>query len=89
MKDKEALVLFFTQELEDIKERLAGRVEDVAGNLELLVKEAAGNDGLVSRMREKAKDVLSRQKAVDDQWITVFKTRLETTKVRYDKHEGG
>ncbi|MEK6622929.1 MAG: hypothetical protein AABZ13_10635, partial [Planctomycetota bacterium] len=85
MKDKEALVLFFTQELEDVKERLAGRVEDVASSLELLVKEAAGNDELVSRMREKAKDVVSRQKAVNDQWVTVFKSRLETTKVRYDK----
>ncbi|MBI5309229.1 MAG: hypothetical protein HZB37_13100, partial [Planctomycetes bacterium] len=85
MKDKEALVLFFTQELEDIKERLAGRMEDIARNLELLVKEAAGNDELVRRMREKAKDVLSWQKAADGQWITVFKTRLETTKVRYDK----
>ncbi len=85
MKDKEALVLFFTQELEDVKERLSGRVEDVARNLELLVKEAAGNDELVSRMREKAKDVVSRQKTVNDLWVCVFKSRLETTKVRYDK----
>ncbi|MEK7289604.1 MAG: hypothetical protein AAB067_05450, partial [Planctomycetota bacterium] len=85
MKDKEALVLFFTQELEDVEKRLAGRVEDVASSLELLVKEAAGNDELVSRMREKAKDVVSRQKTVNDQWVTVFKSRLETTKVRYDK----
>ncbi len=85
MKDKEVLVSFFTQELEDVKERLADRVEDVARSLELLVKEAAGNDELASRMRGKAKDVLSRQKAVNDQWVTVFKTRLATTKVRYDK----
>lgn len=85
MKDKEALVSFFTQELEDVKERLSGRVEEVARSLELLVKEVAGNDELVSRMSEKAKDVLFRQKAVNDQWVTVFKIRLETTKVRYDK----
>ena len=81
MKDKEALVLFFTQGAGRRQKRLAGRVEDVASSLELLVKEAAGNDELVSRMREKAKDVVSRQKAVNDQWVTVFKSRLETTKV--------
>ena len=85
MKDKEALVSFFTQELADVKERLSVRAEEVARDLELLVKEAAANDELVSRMSEKAKDVLSRQKAVNDQWVTVFKIRLETTKVRYDK----
>ncbi|MEK7699331.1 MAG: mechanosensitive ion channel domain-containing protein, partial [Planctomycetota bacterium] len=85
MKEKQALVLFFAQELEDVRGRIVGKEEDFARNLELQVKAVAGNDELVSRMREKAKGILSWQKAVDEQWITVFKTRLETTRIRYDK----
>jgi len=85
MKEKEALVLFFTQELEDVRGRLASREEDVARDLELQVKAVDGNSALASMVREKATGILLRQKAVDAQWITIFKTRLETTKIRYDK----
>lgn len=83
LKEKESLVSFFTKELEDVKVRTSGKAQDIAKNLELLGTEI--NDGeLVKKVQEKVTSIKLWHKAVNAQWITIFKTKLETAKIRYD-----
>ncbi len=83
LKEKETLVSFFTQELEDVKVRTSGKEQDLIKYLESLkaeIKEA----GLITDVQERINSVILWRKAVNAQWVTIFQTRLETAKTRHD-----
>ena len=84
LKEKETLVSNFTKELEDVKVRMSGKEQDLAKDLELLKAEIK-DDKLNEKAQEKIRSVLSWQKAVNTQWITLFKLRLEIARTRYDE----
>lgn len=84
LKEKETLLSHFIQELEDVKVMTSGKEQNLAKDLELLKAEIKDN-GLIPVTQEKISNVLSWQNAVNTQWIALFKTRLETARIRHDE----
>ena len=83
LKEKESLVSFFTNELEDVKVRTSDKVKNVAKDLESLNAEIK-DKALAAKAQEKADNILLWYKAVQEQWVTIFKAKLETSKIRHD-----
>ncbi|MEK7698815.1 MAG: hypothetical protein AAB332_00275, partial [Planctomycetota bacterium] len=83
LNEKESLVSFFTNELEDVKFRTTDKVKNVAKDVESLKVEIK-DEALAAKAQEKACSVTLWCKVVQEQWITIFKTKLEAAKIRYD-----
>lgn len=83
LKERDTIVSFFTQELTDVKARIFSGEQDFSQYLESL---RAGTDGaaLSNMVQEKITNTLLWKKTIGAQWITIFATRLETAKARYD-----
>ncbi|MFN3531545.1 MAG: hypothetical protein ACK41Q_03395 [Candidatus Brocadia sp.] len=83
IKEKEAVVSFFTNRLKEIKDKTRIDEQNLAKDLKS-VKEGAWDDELRRKLEEKIDSILLMKRAVNEQWVTIFKTRLETSKIRYD-----
>lgn len=83
LNEKESLVSFFANELEDVKVRTSDKVKNVAKDVEPLKAEIK-DVLLAAKAQEKACSVTLWCKVVQEQWITIFKTKLEAAKIRYD-----
>lgn len=84
IKERETVVSFFIQELEEVKVRVSGKQQDLAKYLESLKAEIKDTE-LIKDVQEKTNSIMLWKKAVNAQWITIFQTRLETAKTRYDQ----
>ncbi len=83
IKEKEAVVSFFTSRLKEIRDKTRNDEQNLAKEL-ISVKEGRRNDELSRKLQEKIDSIVLLKKAVSEQWVTIFKTRLETSKIRYD-----
>ncbi|MCF6153579.1 MAG: hypothetical protein E3K38_15100 [Candidatus Kuenenia stuttgartiensis] len=83
IKEKESVVSFFTNRLKEIRDKTFVDEQNLAQDLKS-VKEGIGNDELSGKLQEKIESILLLKKAVNEQWVTIFKTRLETSRIRYD-----
>ena len=83
LNEKESLVSFFTNELEDVKVRTSDKVKDVAKDIESLKAEIK-DETLAAMAQEKAGSILLWYKVVQEQWVAIFKTKLEAAKIRHD-----
>ncbi len=83
IKEKASVVSFFTNRLKEIKDKTRSDEQNLAQEL-LSVKEGSKNDELSRKLQKKIDSILLLKKAVNEQWVTIFKTRLETSKIRYD-----
>ncbi len=83
LSEKESLVSFFTNELEDVKVRTSDKVKNVAKDIESLKAEIK-DETLAAMAQEKAGSILLWYKVVQEQWVTIFKAKLETSKIRHD-----
>ncbi|MFN3531290.1 MAG: mechanosensitive ion channel domain-containing protein [Candidatus Brocadia sp.] len=84
IKEKESVISFFTNRLEEIKVKVSEDEKNLAKYLESLKTEIEDTE-LVNRIQEKIDSILLWKKAIGAQWITIFETRLGTSKIRYDK----
>ncbi|MDE2216947.1 MAG: mechanosensitive ion channel [Planctomycetota bacterium] len=84
LKEKETVASFFTKELEEVKVRTSDEEQILAKDLELLRAEIKGN-GFIAKAQEKINSILQGEKAVNNQRVAIFRTRLETAKIRYDE----
>ena len=84
IKEKESVISFFTNRLEEIKAKVSEDERNLAKYLESL-KTEIGDIELGNTIREKIDSILLWKKAIGAQWITIFEIRLETSRIRYDK----
>jgi len=84
LKEKETLVSHFTQELQDIKVRIAAKEQEFVNDLESL-KVKIREDSVAKASQEKVNSIVAWKKAVNAQWVTIFEKRLETAKIRHDE----
>ena len=84
LKEKETLVSHFTQELQDIKVRIAAKEQEFVNDLESL-KVKIREDSVAKASQEKVNSLVAWKKAVNAQWVTIFEKRLETAKIRHDE----
>jgi hypothetical protein len=83
IKEKTSVVSFFTNRLKEIKDKIRIDEQNFVENLKSL-KEGIDDDELRKKLEEKIDSILLLKRAVNEQWVTIFKTRLETSKIRYD-----
>lgn len=83
IKEKASVVSFFTDRLKEIRDKAFVDEQNLATSLKS-VKEGIRDDELTKKSQEKIDSILLWEKAVNEQRITIFKTRLETSKIRYD-----
>lgn len=83
IKEKASVVSFFTNRLKEIRDKAFVDEQNLAKNLKS-VKEGIEDSELTKKLQEQIDRILLWKKAVNEQWITIFKTRLETSKIRYD-----
>ncbi|OHC06933.1 MAG: hypothetical protein A3K50_02050, partial [Planctomycetes bacterium RIFOXYD12_FULL_42_12] len=74
----------FTQELQDIKVRIAAKEQEFVNDLESL-KVKIREDSVAKASQEKVNSIVAWKKAVNAQWVTIFEKRLETAKIRHDE----
>ncbi|HHT9130032.1 MAG TPA: hypothetical protein ACFYEC_04110, partial [Candidatus Brocadiaceae bacterium] len=84
LKEKETVASFFTKELEEVKVRTSDEGQILAKDLESLKGEIKDN-GLIAKAQEKSNSVLQGKKVINNQRVAIFRTRLETAKIRYDE----
>lgn len=84
IKEKESVISFFTNRLEEIKAKVSEDERNLATYLESL-KVEIGDNGRVHTIQEKIDSILLWKKAIGAQWITIFESRLRTSGIRYDK----
>jgi len=84
IKEKESVISFFTNRLEEIKAKVSEDESNLAKYLESLKTEIEDTE-LVNTIQEKIDSILQWKKAIGAQWITIFETRLGTSRIRYDK----
>ncbi|KXK25639.1 MAG: hypothetical protein UZ01_03223 [Candidatus Brocadia sinica] len=84
IREKESVISFFMNRLEEIKAKVSEDERDLAKYLESL-KTEIGNTELAHTMQEKIDSILLWKKAIGAQWIAIFETRLGTSRIRYDK----
>ncbi|MCF6159541.1 MAG: mechanosensitive ion channel [wastewater metagenome] len=84
LKERDTIVSFFTQELKDVKERVSDREQDFSEYLETL-RIGISVDEHLDIVQEKVDNTLLWKKTIGAQWVTIFTTRLETAKIRYDQ----
>ncbi|MEP9412335.1 MAG: mechanosensitive ion channel [Candidatus Brocadia sp.] len=84
IREKESVVSFFTGRLEEIKARVSDDERDLARYLESL-KKGINDAELSKKAEEKIDNILLWKKTIGAQWITIFETRLGTSRFRYDK----
>ncbi len=84
LKEKETLVSNLGAELEKVNAGTSGKEQDLAKDLALLKTEIK-DDKLIKKAQEKINNILSWQKAINAQWITLFKTKLETAMILHDE----
>ena len=83
IKEKASVVSFFTNRLKEIRDKVFVDEQNLAKNLKS-VKEGIEDDELTKKLQEKIDSILVWKKAVNGQQISIFKMRLETSKIRYD-----
>ncbi|KXK30847.1 MAG: hypothetical protein UZ01_01206 [Candidatus Brocadia sinica] len=83
IKEKESVVSFFTNRLKEIRDKIFVDEQNLAKDLKS-VQEGIENDKLLGKLQENIDRILLWKKAVNEQWVMIFKTRLETSKIRYD-----
>lgn len=83
IKEKESVISFFTNRLEEIKAKVSEDEKNLATYLESLKTEIEDTE-LVNKLQEKIDSILLWKKSIGAQWITIFETRLGTSKIRYD-----
>ena len=84
IKEKESVIVFFTNRLEEIKLKVSEDERNLATYLESFKTEIADKER-VATLQEKIESILLWKKAIAAQWITIFEIRLGTSKIRYDK----
>ncbi|WKZ23444.1 MAG: mechanosensitive ion channel [Candidatus Brocadiaceae baterium WH-1] len=84
LKERDAIVSFFTQELEDVKQRTSEREQSLARELELM-KSEIDDPELIKKAEEKIEKILHLRRLVNEKWVTIFQTRLKTAHIRYDQ----
>ena len=84
IKEKESVISFFANRLEEIKAKVSEDERNLAKYLESLKTEIGDNE-LVNTIQERIGNILLWKKAIGAQWITIFETRLGTSRIRYDK----
>lgn len=84
IKEKESVISFFTNRLGEIKAKVSEDERNLAKYLESL-KTEIGDNVPANTVQEKIDSILLWKKAIGAQWITIFETRLETSRIRYDK----
>lgn len=83
IKEKESVISFFTSRLEEIKAKVSEDERKLAKELESF-KTATGDKELVNAIQEKIDSILLLKKTIAAQWITIFETRLGTSRIRHD-----
>lgn len=83
IKEKSSVVSFFTNRLEEIVDKAFADNQNLVKNLKS-EKEGMGKDKLTKKFQEKFDSILKWKKTGNEQRITIFTTRLETAKIRYD-----
>lgn len=83
IKEKAAVVSFFTNRLKEIIDKAFVDEQNLAKSLKTAI-EGSGNGEFTKKLQEKVESVLQWKKAVNEQRIAIFKTRLETSTIRYD-----
>ncbi|MCF6154927.1 MAG: mechanosensitive ion channel [Candidatus Brocadia sp.] len=84
IKEKESVISFFTNRLEEIKAKVSEDERNLAEYLDTL-KSEIGDTELTNTIQEKIDSILLWKKAIGAQWIAIFETRLGTSRIRYDK----
>lgn len=84
IREKESVVSFFTSRLDEIKTKVSDDERDLARYLESL-KKGINAAELSKKAEEKIDNILLWKKTNSAQWITIFETRLGTSRIRYDK----
>ncbi len=82
IKEKASVVSFFTNRLKEIRDKAFIDEQNLAKRLKS-VKEGIGDDELTKKLQEKIDSILLWKKAVNEHRISIFKTRLETSEIRY------
>ena len=85
IREKESVMSFFTNRLEEIKVKVSEEERNLAKYLELLKAEIGDSALLPNATQGKVDSILLWKKAASTQWIEIFETRLETSRIRYDK----
>lgn len=83
IKEKESVVSFFTKRVKEIKDKARVDEQNLAKYLKSM-KEGTGDEELAGKLQEKIDRILQWKKAVNEQRVTIFQTRLETSRIRYD-----
>jgi hypothetical protein len=83
IKEKEAVVSFFTNRVNEIKDKARIDEQNLARYLKSM-KEGIGDEKPAGKLQEKIDSILRWKKTVNEQRITIFQTRLETSRIRYD-----
>jgi small-conductance mechanosensitive channel len=84
LKERDAIVSFFTHELEDVKQRTSDREQSLIKELELM-KAEIDDPELIKIVEEKIENILHWRRSVNAKWVTIFQTRLKTARIRYDQ----
>ncbi|MDN3515037.1 MAG: mechanosensitive ion channel [Candidatus Brocadia sp.] len=84
LKEKETLVSNLVTEVEDVKVRTSTREQDLAKELQLIMADIR-DEKLIEKAREKVNSVMLWRKAMSAQWVSIFKSRLETARVWHDE----
>ncbi|KKO21056.1 MAG: mechanosensitive ion channel [Candidatus Brocadia sp.] len=85
IKEKESVMSFFSTRLVEIKVKVSEEERDLAQYLETLKAEIGQSAPSVHAVQEKIDSIVLWKKAIGSQWIMIFETRLETSRIRYDK----
>lgn len=83
LKEKSSVVSFFTRRLKEVAEKALVDSEKLDRDLKSET-ESRGNSEPEKIFLEKQKHIVKLKKAGNEQRITLFQTRLETSKIRYD-----
>lgn len=82
VKEKALVVSFFTNRLKEITEQAFVDNDNLAKDLKS-EREGTGDNEQRKILQDKMESILKWKRAVNEQRITLFKTRLETSKIRY------
>jgi len=83
IKEKESVISFFRNRLEEIKTKVPEDEKNLSKYLESL-KTDIGEVRQVAAAQKKIGNILLWRKAIGEQWITIFEIRLDTSKIRYE-----
>ncbi len=82
VKEKASVLSFFTNRLKEIIEQAFVDNDNLAKDLKS-EREGTGDNEQRKILQDKMESILKWKRAVNEQRITLFKTRLETSKIRY------